>query len=208
VRCWRPDACALLGRVRCICTLQHFLLDLVSKLSAAGQLSETAATPMIKAELLDFLAANGIAATTVEHPPLATVVESQSLRGRIAGGHTKNLFLKDKKGRHFLVSVDENANVDLKSIHQKIGGQGRVSFASAEAMQALLGVTPGAVTLFGVINDVTGAVTVVIDENLLANEVINAHPLVNTATTSIGRADLLRFMALSGHEPQILKVAD
>lgn len=163
--------------------------------------------PLSSAELLDFLAGNGISAATIEHPPLATVAESQALRGKIAGGHTKNLFLKDKKGRHFLVSVEEEANVDLKTIHQLIGGSGRVSFGNADAMLAYLGVTPGAVTLFGAINDTDNQVTVVIDEALLEHAVINAHPLINTATTSIAREDLLRFLALAGHEPLVLKVA-
>jgi Ala-tRNA(Pro) deacylase len=163
--------------------------------------------PLSAAQLLDFLAANGIPATTVEHPPLATVAESQALRGQIAGGHTKNLFLKDKKGRHFLVSVEEHANVDLKTIHQLIGGSGRVSFGSADAMQSYLGVSPGAVTLLGAINDTENQVTVVIDEELIAHGTINAHPLVNTATTSIARDDLLRFLTLTGHEPLVLKIA-
>lgn len=161
-----------------------------------------------QAQLLDFLTENGIAAVTIEHPPLATVADSQALRGQIAGGHTKNLFLKDKKGRHFLVSVEEDAVVDLKTIHQLIGGSGRVSFGNAEAMHTYLGVTPGAVTLFGAINDTANQVTVVIDESLLAHETINAHPLVNTATTSVSRADMLRFLQFAGHPPLILKVAE
>lgn len=160
-----------------------------------------------QAQLLDFLAANNIESRTVEHPPLATVSDSQNLRGQIDGGHTKNLFLKDKKGRHFLVSVEEDAIVDLKTIHQAIGGSGRVSFGNAEAMQDYLGVTPGAVTLFGAINDTTGQVTIVIDEGLLAHDPINAHPLVNTATTSVARSDMLRFLELVSHKPLVLKVA-
>jgi len=164
--------------------------------------------PIGKDELLVYLEKEGLKTTTVDHPPLATVADSQALRGQIEGGHTKNLFLKDKKSRHFLVSVEEDATVDLKAIHQLIGAQGRVSFGNAEAMMALLGVLPGAVTLFGAINDQDRQVTVVIDVALMEHEVINAHPLVNTATTSIGRDDLKRFLVLTGHEPVILKVAD
>ncbi|HEY5818735.1 MAG TPA: prolyl-tRNA synthetase associated domain-containing protein [Mesorhizobium sp.] len=163
--------------------------------------------PMTSDELLAFLGANGIAATTVTHPPLATVADSQALRGQIEGGHTKNLFLKDKKSRYFLVSVEEEATVDLKSIHQLIGANGRVSFGSAEAMMAMLGVAPGAVTMLGVVNDTSGEVTLVIDEDLLKHDPINAHPLVNTATTSTGRDDLMRFLQLTGHEPLVLKVS-
>jgi len=163
--------------------------------------------PLTKDELLRLLADNGIDAPTVEHPPLATVAESQALRGQIAGGHTKNLFLKDKKSRYFLVTVEEDATVDLKTIHQAIGASGRVSFGSAEAMEELLGVKPGAVTMFGVINDADGRVTAVIDSDLLRHDHINAHPLVNTATTTIARDDLMAFFRLAGHEPLVLKVS-
>jgi len=163
--------------------------------------------PMTSDELLDFLADNGIDAKTVTHPPLATVAESRMLRGQIAGGHTKNLFLKDKKSRYFLVTVEEEAVVDLKTVHQIIGASGRVSFASADAMMDMLGVLPGAVTLFGVINDRDHRVTIVIDSALMEEATINAHPLVNTATTSIGRADMLRFFKLTGHAPLVLKVS-
>jgi len=163
--------------------------------------------PMTSDELLDFLVSNGIAAKTVTHPPLSTVTESQMLRGQIAGGHTKNLFLKDKKSRYFLVTVEEDATVDLKGVHQIIGASGRVSFGSADAMMSMLGVSPGAVTLFGVINDRDHEVTVVVDSALMEEDTINAHPLVNTATTSIARPDLLRFFKLTGHEPLVLKVS-
>jgi Ala-tRNA(Pro) deacylase len=162
-----------------------------------------AATPE---DLFARLAELGIAVRTVEHPPLFTVAESKSLRGELDGGHTKNLFLKDKKGRYFLVSVEEDAPVDLKTIHQHIGASGRVSFGSAERLMEYLGVLPGSVTLFGVINDAGKAVQVVIDADLAAHEVINAHPLTNEATTAIGRDDLLRFLQAEGHSPLILKV--
>lgn len=163
--------------------------------------------PLSSDQLLNFLTQNGIAHTTLSHPPLATVAESQALRGQIAGGHTKNLFLKDKKSRYFLITVEEEATVDLKTIHQAIGASGRVSFGSADAMQDFLGVLPGAVTLFAVVNDTDHKVTVVIDTDLMQHAVINAHPLVNTATTSIARDDLSRFLALTGHEPLVLKVS-
>lgn len=163
--------------------------------------------PMTSDDLLDFLVRNGIEARTVSHPPLGTVLESQMLRGQIAGGHTKNLFLKDKKSRYFLVTVEEDAVVDLKTVHQVIGASGRVSFGSADAMMDMLGVSPGAVTLFGAINDLDHQVTIVIDSALMEEAMINAHPLINTATTSIAREDLLRFFKLTGHEPLVLKVS-
>lgn len=160
-----------------------------------------------QAELFEFLAGLGIAVSTVSHPPLFTVADSQALRGEIAGGHTKNLFLKDKKDSFFLLTVDEEAQVDLKQIHHLIGAAGRVSFGRPEALLELLGVTPGAVTAFGLINDIRGAVKFVIDSALLEHGTINAHPLTNDATTSIAAGDLLRFARATGHEPSILKVS-
>ncbi len=153
--------------------------------------------------LLDQL---GIKTTTIEHPPLFTVADSQNLRGEISGGHTKNLFLKDKKDNIFLVTVDENAVVDLKSIHHKIGASSRVSFGKPELLQELLGVLPGSVTVFGVINDRDHRVKVVIDETLFEHDKINAHPLTNTATTSIMTEDLLKFLDATGHKPLIIPV--
>jgi Ala-tRNA(Pro) deacylase len=153
--------------------------------------------------LLDKL---GIRTETIRHPPLFTVAESKALRGQLAGGHTKNLFLKDRKDNFFLVSVEEDADVDLKTIHQAIGAASRVSFGNPERMMALLGVTPGAVTLFGAINDVEGKVRIFVDEALMAQRSINAHPLTNEATTAIAPQDLLLFLKATGHEPAILKI--
>lgn len=164
-------------------------------------------SPKTRAELLAYLAELGISVTTHDHPPLFTVADSQALRGAIPGGHTKNLFLKDKKDNFFLVTVDEDANVDLKQIHQLIGAASRVSFGKPEVLMELLGVIPGAVTVFGLINDTAGKVKVVLDAPLMENATINAHPLTNEATTSIGRDELLRFVKATGHDPVILKVS-
>lgn len=163
--------------------------------------------PKTETELFAFLADLGIEVTTRRHPPLFTVADSQALRGEIAGGHTKNLFLKDKKDRFFLVTVGEDAEVDLKQIHHLIGASSRVSFGKPEKLMELLGVVPGAVTVFGLINDSAGAVTLVLDAALMDNAVINAHPLTNEATTSIAAADLLRFIKATGHEATVLKVS-
>lgn len=163
--------------------------------------------PASRADLIAFLDGLGIATRTFEHPPLFTVEQSQALRGEIAGGHTKNLFLKDKKDNVFLVTVEENATVDLKQIHTLIGASGRVSFGKPELLMELLGVVPGAVTVFGLVNDTGGRVRAVLDEALMENDTINAHPLTNEATTSISRADLLRFVEATGHRPLILKVS-
>jgi Ala-tRNA(Pro) deacylase len=162
--------------------------------------------PKTEADLLAFLAELGIETTTHRHPPLFTVAESQDLRGQIEGGHTKNLFLKDKKDNFFLVTVDEEAMVDLKQIHHVIGAASRVSFGKPDMLMELLGVTPGAVTVFGLINDSERRVKIILDETLMRNAIINAHPLTNEATTSIAAQDLLRFIVATGHDPSILKV--
>ncbi|MDF2999875.1 MAG: YbaK/prolyl-tRNA synthetase associated region [Xanthobacteraceae bacterium] len=162
--------------------------------------------PLTAQDLLARLTELGIETTTVEHPPLFTVEDSQALRGDIPGGHTKNLFLKDKKGNIFLVVVEEETRVDLKSLHQPLGAASRLSFGSAELLEEVLGVKPGAVTAFGPVNDTAGRVTVVLDEELMAHETVNCHPLVNTATTAIRSADLIRFLRATGHEPRIMTV--
>ncbi len=155
-----------------------------------------------------FLDGLGIETTTVDHPPLHTVAESQALRGAIAGEHTKNLFLKDKKSRLFLVVAAESRVVDLKTLHARIGAQGRLSFADAARLQAVLGVAPGSVSAFGLLNDVDHLVTLVLDRDLLAHDMLNCHPLTNTATTTIRRDDLLRFFARTGHAPQVIALED
>jgi Ala-tRNA(Pro) deacylase len=162
--------------------------------------------PATPEDLFAFLDRLGIAHATVEHPPLFTVEQSQSLRGTIPGGHTKNLFLKDKKDAVFLVVAPEEGTVDLKTLHHKLGA-GRFSFGSAELMLELLGVTPGAVTAFGVMNDSAARVNVVLDAGLMEHAVINCHPLVNTMTTSIPREGLLKFFAATGHTPRIEPIA-
>ncbi|MFU0506133.1 prolyl-tRNA synthetase associated domain-containing protein [Pseudaminobacter sp. NGMCC 1.201702] len=163
--------------------------------------------PKTAAELFAFLESLGISVETKSHPPLFTVADSQALRGVIAGGHTKNLFLKDKKDNFFLVTVHEEAAVDLKQIHHLIGAASRVSFGKPEALMELLGVAPGSVTVFGLINDMGRRVKIVLDSALMQNPVINAHPLTNEATTSISNADLLTFIKATGHDPVILKVS-
>jgi Ala-tRNA(Pro) deacylase len=163
--------------------------------------------PKTEAELFAFLDSLGIRTTTHRHPPLYTVADSQALRGTIAGGHTKNLFLKDKKDNFFLLTVDEEAAVDLKQVHTLIGAASRVSFGRPEMLMELLGVAPGAVTVFGVVNDAGKRVKVVLDQALMQNATINAHPLTNEATTSIAAADLIRFIEATGHDAVILKVS-
>ena len=157
-------------------------------------------------ELLAYLDELGIEVTTVTHPPLMTVADSQHLRGEIPGGHTKNLFLKDKKDNYFLLTVDEEAIVDLKTVHKLVGAASRLSFGKPEALMELLGVKPGAVTVFGAINDTQHKVTIILDAGLMENAIVNGHPLTNEATTSIAREDLVRFLEATGHGATVLKV--
>ena len=129
---------------------------------------------------------------------------SQALRGDIPGGHTKNLFVKDKKSNLFLLVLGETTAIDLKRAHEKIGAQGRVSFGSAELLEDVWGVKPGAVTPFGAINDKAGKVSVVLDEAMMRHERLNFHPLVNTRTTGLKSADLVKFLRATGHEPLVV----
>ena len=162
-----------------------------------------AATPD---DLFAFLDRLGIAHRTITHPPMFTVEESRRLRGTLPGGHTKNLFLKDKKGAVFLVTALEDAEIELKTLHHRLGA-GRFSFGSADLMRDLIGVEPGAVTPFGILNDTARRVTVVLDEAMLGHATLNYHPLVNTMTTSIARADLVKFLEATGHPQRIAAVS-
>lgn len=159
--------------------------------------------PASPEELFAFLDRLGIAHTTVAHPPLFTVEQSQALRGAIPGGHTKNLFVKDKKDKVFLLVAPEDAAIELKSMHRLLGASGRFSFGSADLMHELLGVEPGSVTPFGAINDTASKVNVVLDAAMMEHAILNYHPLVNTMTTSIASADLVKFLQATGHDPRI-----
>lgn len=142
--------------------------------------------------------------TTVMHAPVFTVEDAKAHRGTIHGGHTKNLFLKDGKGRLFLAVTLEDCAVDLKALGPLIGA-GRLSFASPDLLRAHLGIEPGSVTPFSLINDRAITVTPVFDQAMLELAVLNFHPLVNTSTTAISSEGLLRFARACGHEPLILR---
>jgi Ala-tRNA(Pro) deacylase len=163
--------------------------------------------PATPADLFAFLDKLGIERATVTHAPLFTVEQSQALRGTIRGAHTKNLFLKDKKGVMFLVTTLEEATIELKSLHRRLGGSGRFSFGSAELMREVLGIEPGSVTPFAAINDRERRVRVVLDADLMRHATINCHPLSNTMTTTIAREDLVAFLEATGHAPEIAPVA-
>jgi len=159
-------------------------------------------------ELFAYLDDLGITHASVTHAPLFTVQEGREVRRRIAGAHTKNLFLRDKKGKAFLLVTLEDATIELRSLHRLLGASGRFSFGSAELLRVLLGVEPGSVTPFAVVNDKELRVTVVLDTAMMAHAVLNFHPLVNTATTTISRQGLLSFLAATGHQPRIAAISD
>jgi Ala-tRNA(Pro) deacylase len=138
---------------------------------------------------------------------LFTVAESQALRGRIPGGHTKNLFLRDKKGTLVLLSAPEDAVLGLGSLHRRLGAHRRFSFSSAELLREVLGVEPGAVTPFAAMNDRDRRVRIVLESSLLRHEKLNFHPLRNTMTTTIASSDLVRFLEATAHPPHVLDLA-
>ena len=165
--------------------------------------------PADRAELMKFFEAQGIEVSTIDHEPVFTVAESSALHEQIPGGHTKNLFVKDKKGRLFLIVALHDATIDLKKAHQVIGGQGRVSFGNGDLLMEVLGVTPGSVTPFSLINDREAQrVTPIFDAAMMAHEILNFHPLLNDASTAIKAGDLLKFAKACGHEPQVLAVSE
>jgi Ala-tRNA(Pro) deacylase len=154
-------------------------------------------------QLFAYLDQLGIEHRTVTHPPLFTVEQSRQLRGRVPGGHSKNLLLKDKRDHICLVVALEDAVIDLKHLHLRLG-TGRFSFASAAQMRSLIGVDPGTVTPFALINDTDR----VLDAAMLAEPILNFHPLVNTMTTTVSREDLVTFLEATGHPPRILAVSE
>lgn len=156
-----------------------------------------------KTEILARLEAMGIKAETTYHPPVFTVEEAQAHTHHLRGGHCKNLFLKDKKDRLWLVTCLDERRVDLNRL-SKLLGAARFSFGRAELLREVLGVTPGAVTPLAIVNDADQRVTHVLDEKFLAHELVNCHPLENDATTTLRSEDLLRFIRATGHEPVIL----
>ena len=161
--------------------------------------------PATPSDLFAFLDRLGIAHQTVTHPPLFTVEQSRALRGTIPGGHTKNLFLKDKKGALFLVTALEDAVIELKSLHRLLGAGGRFSFGSADLHARDAGGRAWARSRrLRRSTTPSGRVTVVLDAAMMEHETLNYHPLVNTMTTSIARADLVRFLEETGHPPRIV----
>ena len=169
-------------------------------------LLDAGAAPATPEVLLAHLADLGVDVETVSHAPVFTVEEAKAVRGELPGGHTKNLFLRNKKGRMWLVVCPEDQQIDLKDLGQRLGA-GRFSFGSADRLMRYLGVIPGAVTPFGVINDHGGAVTLVLDRSLLQIAPLNFHPLDNAMTTAIAPGDLVRFLESVDHAPELIDLA-
>lgn len=142
----------------------------------------------------------GIDAPTVPYPAHRTVQEGKELRGAMTGTFTKNLLVRDKKGRLFLFAVLEDRMLDLKKLHTRVGASGHLGLASAERMREVLGVEPGALTPLALINDDEGLVTAVVDASLLQAEQVNFHPLVNTESTGLRPADLIAFIESCGRK--------
>jgi Ala-tRNA(Pro) deacylase len=154
-------------------------------------------------ELLAFLEEIGASPQNHEHPAVFRVEEGEELKRAIPGAHTKNLFLKDAKDQLWLISAEGHAVIDLKRVHQVIGSA-RLSFGNAALMEETLGVTPGSVTAFGLVNDKDRRVRFVLDRTLAEAELVNFHPLTNTATTTVSREGFRRFLAAIGVEPLVV----
>ena len=151
-------------------------------------------------DLLALLERHAIAYSMHRHPPLFTVEDSRALRGDLPGVHVKNMFLKEKKGGLWLVTCREDRQVRIRDLERAVGAK-NTSFGKPDLLMETLGVTPGAVTPFAVINDVDQRVRVVLDPAILRGELVNAHPLHNEATIALAPADLLRVFEITGHAP-------
>lgn len=154
-------------------------------------------------DLFAYLDALGIAHTTHWHEAVFTVDQSTELKASMPGGHTKNLFLKDKDGAIILISAEAHSELKLNHVHKLIGTK-RLSFGPPELMEELLGVTPGSVTAFALMNDKAGKVRFLVDAALMEHDPVNFHPLRNTGTTAISRADFEKFVRATGHAFEIV----
>ena len=159
-----------------------------------------------RADLIAFFDAHGVDHDTTDHAAVFRVGEGEGIKDDIPGAHTKNLFLKDAKGRLWLISAQDDTQIDLKRLHTVIGSA-RLSFGPAELMEQTLGVTPGSVTAFGLVNDVERRLTFVLDRRLAQAERVKFHPLTNTATTGVSQAGFAKFLQALGITPLIVDFA-
>ena len=158
-----------------------------------------------KENLIKFLKDNNIEFKEYNHKPLFTVEESKKLRGKIIGNHTKNLFLRDKKKNFFLLSCSENKTIDLKKLRNPINAN-NLSFASNEYLNDMLGLTPGSVSPFGLINDIQKKTKFYLDEDLLKAQYINFHPLINNSTLGLTVKHFLNFIRKINVELQLINL--
>jgi Ala-tRNA(Pro) deacylase len=156
--------------------------------------------PKSRADLFAYLDSLGIAHSTIEHPPVFTVEEAQQHTHHLPGGHTKNLFLEDKAGGLWLVTCLDEQPVKVNALARLLEAP-RFSFGKPERLMEVLGVEPGSVTALALINDTERRVKPVLDTKLLAHDLVNCHPLTNTATTTLRSVDLVRFMVAQGYTP-------
>ena len=163
-------------------------------------------TPLGRAELLAFLDEIGVEHRTVDHPAVFTVSEGTEIKAQLPGGHSKNLFLKDKKGQLWLISAREDTVIDLKRLPRVIGSD-RLSFGSSELMVEVLGVTPGSVTALALANDRARRIRFVLDRALAESDPVNFHPMTNTATTALSRGGFQRFLQAIGVEAMVIDFA-
>jgi len=159
--------------------------------------------PTTSDQMMTLLERSGVEHTTQDHPPMWTVEDAKALRAPCDYGHTKNLFVRNKKGYMWLLTLHEDRRVDLKETARLVGTN-RFSFASEQRLMHYLGVSPGAVSPLSIINDIGGQVSFYIDEKLLAAPALHIHPLVNTKTTTIETDKLISFIAEQGHQPHVL----
>tara|TARA_B100000674_G_scaffold71034_1_gene49066 strand:+ start:137 stop:649 length:513 start_codon:yes stop_codon:yes gene_type:complete len=148
---------------------------------------------LTKTDLYELLSVKNVDFQIHEHDPLFTVEDSERLRGEIKGAHTKNLFLKNKKNNFFLISCDENAKVNLKQFSKSIDAK-NLSFANARYLEQFLGILPGSVSPFALLNDKNNVVEFYFDEKLYNSEIINFHPLINTTTINIKTSEFIDFL--------------
>ena len=163
--------------------------------------------PATRQDLFALLDKLGITTTTVEHIPVFTVEDARKVHGSIEGGHCKNLFCKDEKGVLWLIVALEDARIDLKAAKDLIGSR-RLSFGSPALLLEVLGIEPGSVTPFSLINDTSARTNVVLDAAMMRLDLLNFHPLKNDATTTISSTDLITFIRATGHEPRVVAVSE
>ena len=163
--------------------------------------------PASRQELFSQFEKLGISVKTQEHAPVFTVEEAKKIHDGIAGGHCKNLFCKDEKGVLWLIVALEDSVINLKTAPSKIGSR-RLTFGKPDLLMEVLGVEPGSVTPFGLINDTPPRSNVILDQQMMAHERLNFHPLQNNATTTIASADLVTFIRACGHQPRIVAVSE